>query len=107
MRASSAIVEDQGLLPGADGYQNLLGGVKELIGYNAVKHVKCFISYAWQPNVQENALLQAKLIKLKGDLTTAGVSVMLDTCDNMAGDIDHYMVDGIKNSNKVLLVSLK
>jgi hypothetical protein len=96
-----AIVEDQGLLTGAENYQNLLVGVKELIGYNAVKNVKCFISYTWQPNIQDNALLQAKLIKKKGYLTAAGMSVMLDIY-NLVG----YMVDGIKNCNKVLLISL-
>jgi hypothetical protein len=47
--------------------------------------------------------LQAKLIKIKGDLEKAGIEVMLDI-HNMEGDIDKYMMDGIKDSDKVLLI---
>lgn len=36
----------------------------------------------------------------------AGIEVMLDI-HNMEGDIDKYMMDGIKDSDKVLLVSFK
>ncbi len=43
---------------------------------------------------------------MRNDLIEAGVEVMLDI-SNMKGDIDTYMIEGIKSCDKVLLVSLK
>jgi SEFIR domain len=100
-----AIVEQQGMLPGVVHYHNLLKAVKQINKRSGMKQIKCFISYAWQPDKQENAALQAKLVKLKGDLTSAGINVMLDI-HSMEGDIDHYMINGIQSSDKVLLVSV-
>ena len=67
--------------------------------------MKCFISYAWWPDDDKNAALQAQLLKLKEDLQKTGIDVMLDWT-NMEGDIDVYMRDGIQTSYRVLLVSL-
>lgn len=69
------------------------------------KKIKCFISYAWNPNPQDNAVLQAKLTKLKGDLMRAGMEVLFDL-DNMEGHIETYMKKGIEGSDRVLLISL-
>jgi hypothetical protein len=43
-------------------------------------------------------------VKIKGDLTKAGIEVMLDI-DNMEGDITKYMHNGVQQSDRVLLVS--
>lgn len=62
-----SIVEQQGMLPEVLIYRNFLKTVKRVqlatIQNNAVK---CFISYAWNPDKKLNAELQAKLTKLKG-----------------------------------------
>jgi hypothetical protein len=63
-------VEQQGLLPHAMHFRNLLKAIKHL---KHTKKVKCFISYAWQPSKEDNASLQAKLVKLKADLMKAGI----------------------------------
>ena len=76
-------VEQQGVLPEAVHYRKLLKAVKH-INPPGVKRVKCFISYAWQPDKDDNAKLQAKLVKIKGDLEKAGIEVMLDI-HNMEG----------------------
>lgn len=96
-----ALVEQQGLLPESRPFHNLLKSTKH--GYTG-KKMKCFISYAWNPDNVENAKLQAKLAKMKADLVKAGFEVLLDI-HNMEGDIDKYMLDGINQSDRVLLVS--
>ena len=78
-----SFVEQQGVLPEAVHYRKLLKAVKH-INPPGVKRVKCFISYAWQPDKDDNAKLQAKLVKIKGDLEKAGIEVMLDI-HNMEG----------------------
>ncbi len=66
---------------------------------------KCFISYAWPKELAARVALQNRLLELRNDLLEAGVEVMLDLVD-MKGDIDDYMIEGIKSCDKVLLVSL-
>jgi len=51
-------------------FRNLLKATKHL---KSTKKVRCFISYAWQPRKEDNAALQAQLVKLKGDLMKAGI----------------------------------
>jgi hypothetical protein len=58
-------VEQQGVLPEAVHYRKLLKATKHLTSAGG-KKVKCFVSYAWQPDKSENAKLQAKFVKIKG-----------------------------------------
>jgi Skp family chaperone for outer membrane proteins len=101
-----SFVEHEGLLPEAVHFKKLLKSIKYLSSSSpSQKRIKCFISYAWQPNQTDNANLQAKLVKIKNDLTKSGIEVMLDIT-NLEGDINRYMADGIEESDRVLLVSI-
>lgn len=100
-----SFVEHEGVLPETVHYNKLLKAIKHVTPASE-KKIKCFISYAWQPNQKDNANLQAKLIKLKGDLNKAGIEVMLDI-HNLEGDINRYMMDGIQESDRLLLISTK
>ena len=99
------IVEQQGMQPEAAHFRELLKATKHLSSSLSRTKIKCFVSYAWQPEKRENATLQAKIVKIKSDLEKAGIEVMLDI-HNMEGDIDRYMMDGIQGSDRVLLISL-
>lgn len=84
-------------------FRKLLNATKHLL-YASHPKVKCFVSYAWQPDPNDNVALQTQLLKIKADLKKAGIHVMLDIC-NMEGDINRYMLDGIQQCDRVLLVS--
>jgi len=102
------IVQEQGILPEAAYFRDLLRSVKRMSKHKskilkAGQKQKVFISYAWDTKEEENAALQAKLTKLKGDLERCGIKVLLDI-HHMEGDIDHYMKNGIEDSDRVLLI---
>lgn len=98
-----AIIEQQGLLPQTVFYHSLLEETASLLSQAGHKKLRCFISYAWNPDKSQNAALQAKLVNMKADLTKTGVQVMLDVHD-MEGNINIYMEQNIQASDRVLLI---
>lgn len=59
-----SLMERQGMSPKARHFHDHL----KLVKHRGVpKKVKCFISYAWDPDVAENAKLQGRLVRLKGN----------------------------------------
>jgi myosin heavy subunit len=96
LKKSLNVVKQHGMLPEVASFKRFLGSIKAL----STKKIRCFISYAWNQNPQA---LQERLKRIKTDLVEAGIEVMLDI-DNMEGDIDQYMLEGIKKSDRVLLI---
>ena len=96
-----SIVEQQGLLPETKAYHMLLKSVKRLTRHQPKQ--TCFISYAWNPDQRANTELQNRLENLQKDLSMSGVTVLLDIL-TMQGDINHYMVENIAKSDRVLLI---
>lgn len=65
--------------------------------------LKCFISYAWETNSNDNKVLQNRLQRLKDELEVAGMEVLLDI-RNMQGSMKEFMLQGIDKADKVLLI---
>eukprot|EP00026_Physarum_polycephalum_P000779 Phypoly_transcript_00780.p1 GENE.Phypoly_transcript_00780~~Phypoly_transcript_00780.p1 ORF type:complete len:860 (+),score=157.24 Phypoly_transcript_00780:1425-4004(+) len=65
--------------------------------------LRCFISYAWEPDQDANKELQKRLQRLKDDLEIAGMEVTLDIRD-MKFDMQEFMVHNINRAHHLLLI---
>ena len=96
----------KGMSPSQLSFRNYLKDVKRLSLLRkdyAPFPLRCFISYAWETDTIANKELQSRLQKLKDELKVAGMDVTLDIRD-MRDDMKKFMVQGIDNSHKVLLI---
>lgn len=91
-----------GLSPADAALKNFLETTKRMVTRLKIEKT-VFISYAWEVKEEENAKLQKRLTMLQDALQDVGITVQLDI-SLLSGDIDHYMEEGIKKSNHVLLI---
>jgi hypothetical protein len=94
-------IVEQGLSPEVVHFRALLNAIKHLSLASSTGEIKCSISYAWEPDDGEKATIQAKLMKIQGDLKKAGIELAINT-HIMNGDTN---AGGYKESKRVLLVS--
>jgi len=93
---------EYGLSPTVTALKSFLEATKRMVTKNKVEK-SVFISYAWEVDGEENNKLQKRLCMLRDALEDAGIYVRLDI-SRLSGDIDHYMEEGIKKSDNVLLI---
>ena len=93
----------KGVSPSQHSYRNYLKDIKRLSRGRTPYPLRCFISYAWETDPAARKGLQKRLERLKDELKVAGMEVTLDVRD-MRDDMQKFMVQGINNSHKVLLI---
>ena len=108
MQRQMELYKMKGMSPSQLSFRNYLKDVKHI---SILRHLKdhmphplrCFISYAWETDTTANKALQERLQRLKDELKVAGMEVTLDI-RNMKDDMKKFMVQGISEAHKVLLI---
>ena len=106
MRRQMELFNMKGMTPSQLLFRNYLMDVKRLSLLRNLKDLTphplhCFIIYAWEIDDEANTDLERRLQRLKEELKVAGMEVTLETHDI---DMKRFMMEGIENAHKVLLI---